>query len=134
MPNSFPLVVDLDGTLIATDMLYESYIRLLKASPLSAALIPLKLLQGKARLKAWLAARYDFDPEILPYNDAFAAWLREEHAAGRRLVLATASDRSIACTVADQLGIFDEVIASENATNLKGATKANALVARFGNG
>ncbi len=72
------------------------------------------------------------DPALLPYNEWLVAYLREQKAVGRRLVLATAADMSMARAVADHLGLFDEVIASNGADNLKGAAKAAALVRRFG--
>lgn len=129
-----PLVVDMDGTLLRTDMLHESVAGLLRASPLAALRIPAWLAQGKARLKDELARRFRFDPALLPFNERLVAWLRQERATGRSLVLATASDRRIAQAVADHLGLFDEVLASDGATNLSGAAKASALVGRFGQG
>jgi phosphoserine phosphatase len=127
------LVVDLDGTLIHTDMLHESAFGLLKAAPLSVLKLPWILLtKGKAQLKQWIAQQVDFDPSVLPYNQAFVQWLREQHAMGRRLVLCTASDRSIAEPIAKHLGFFDEVMASDGAVNLEGQHKAKALVEKFG--
>ena len=130
--TSLPLVVDLDGTLVRTDMLHESAVRLLGSSPLSVLAIPVWLLQGKAHLKAELAARTSFSPEVLPYQEEFLQWLRAEHARGRQLVLCTASHRSVAEAIAAHLGIFSEVMASDGSTNLAGPRKAAALVARFG--
>jgi len=129
-----PLVIDLDGTLLLTDMLHESAVGLLRAEPLSVLRIPLWLTRGKAVLKEELARRYEFDPALLPFNEPFVAWLREQRTAGRRLVLCTASDERIAGAVAAHLGIFDEVLASDGATNLGGSAKARFLVERFGQG
>ena len=122
------LVVDLDGTLIYTDMLHESAVRLLRDHPLAALGLPALLTRDKAALKQQLAARTTFDPETLPYNKALLAWLESQRAEGRRLVLCTASDRSIAA----HLGIFDEVIASDGRSNVAGENKARILVERFG--
>ena len=61
-----PLVVDLDGTLIHTDMLHESALKVLRDHPLSTLLIPLWLLRGKAVLKEQLASRLKFDASALP--------------------------------------------------------------------
>lgn len=129
-----PLVVDLDGTLLLTDMLHESAVGLLRAAPLSVLRIPFWLGQGKAALKAELARRYAFEPALLPFNEPFVAWLREQRAAGRHLVLCTASDVRIAKAVAAHLGLFDEVLASDGTTNLGGNAKARLLVERFGQG
>ena len=128
----YPLVVDLDGTLIHTDMLHESVLRVLRDRPLHALRIPLWLSQGKAALKQRLASHTDFDPGLLPYNDALLHWLKTKRAEGRSLILCTASDRAIADSIAEHLAIFDEVIASDGATNISGKHKAETLTQRFG--
>lgn len=129
-----PIVVDLDGTLIRTDMLHESALRVMRDKPLDLLRIPYWLARGKAHLKSNLASRVAFDPSSLPYNQDLLAWLQAQHAAGRRLILCTASDRSIAEPIADHLGFFDEVMASDGSSNLAGRNKADALEARFGRG
>jgi len=125
------LCVDLDGTLLRSDLLWESVVRLLQR-PWLLPLIPLWLLQGKARLKQELAERVALDAGTLPYHGEFLAHLREEKARGRVLILVTASDGRLARQVAAHLDLFDEVMASDGAVNLRGTTKAEALVARFG--
>ena len=129
---STPLVVDLDGTLIYTDMLHESALRVLRDRPLTTLWIPLWLSRGKAVLKEHLAQRSDFDPQTLPYNQSLISWLHQQKMIGRRLVLCTASDKSIADAIAGHLNLFDDVIASDGRTNLSGRTKADALALRFG--
>ena len=131
-PTTLPLCVDLDGTLLATDSLHEAAVAACLADPLVALALPGWLAQGKARLKQELAARWDFDPAQLPYHLEFLAYLQEQKAQGRSLVLATATDRRIARKIADHLGLFDEVIASDGTRNLSGAGKAAALTERFG--
>lgn len=132
--NTAPLIVDLDGTLIHTDMLHESALRVSRDRPLDVLRIPLWLLQGKAVLKSELASRSSFDASLLPYNEALLAWLKEERAAGRHIVLCTASDRAIARAVADHLGVFDDVLASDGGVNLAGDHKADALARHYGHG
>ena len=127
-----PLVVDLDGTLIHTDMLHETALKVLREFPLSALRIPVWLSQGKAVVKQHLANRAQFDPATLPYNEALLDWLRTQKAAGRNLILCTASDKRIAQSIADHLQLFDEVMASDGEINLSGPHKAAALTARFG--
>src|SRR5690606_14665746 len=112
-----PLVVDLDGTLIHTDMLHESALRVFRDSPFETLRIPFLLLKGKAFLKRHLASKTEFDPQTLPYNEELLEWLTQQRAEGRRLILCTASDRKIADLVAGHLGIFDEVIASDGVLN-----------------
>lgn len=127
-----PLCVDLDGTLIHSDMLHETVLGLVKVDPLAALRLPCWLLRGKAKLKQRIAVRAEFDPASLPYNLAFVDWLRQQHSQGRRLILCTASDNSVAAPIAAHLGVFDEVMASDGVVNLAGANKAKALVERFG--
>ena len=134
VPDAVPLVVDLDGTLLRTDMLHESALILLRDRPLAVLRIPSWLRHGKAALKQRLATLAAFDPAALPYHEPLLEWLGERRKEGRRLVLCTASDGTIAAAVAAHLGIFDEVIASDGRTNMGGATKAEALARRFGRG
>lgn len=129
-----PIVVDLDGTLIRTDMLHESALRVVRDKPLHVLRIPYWLTRGKAFLKSRLASHTDFDPASLPYNQDLLAWLHTQRAAGRRLILCTASDRSIAEPIAEHVGLFDEVMASDGTSNLAGRNKAAALEERFGRG
>ena len=129
-----PLCIDLDGTLIHSDMLHETVLGLIKAEPLSVFRLPFWLLGGKADLKQKIAERAEFEPSSLPYNLDLVEWLRQQHTQGRRLILCTASDRSIAEPIAKHLGFFDEVMASDGVVNLAGANKAKALVERFGEG
>lgn len=130
--SEIPLVVDLDGTLIRTDMLVESTLRLLRDRPLDLFRLPAWLAQGKAALKRQLAERTGFDPACLPYHRPLLDWLHEQRRQGRCLVLCTASDAMVAQAIADHLEIFDEVLASDGARNLSGAHKAAALAQRFG--
>lgn len=87
--HEVPLAVDLDGTLIATDLLWESIFVLLKRNPLYLLLLPVWLVSGKANLKQQIASRISFDVSLLPYRQDFLDYLRHQHASGRRLVLAT---------------------------------------------
>lgn len=129
---ALPLCVDLDGTLLTIDTLPEAAAAVCLRAPQAILALPGWLARGKARLKQELALRWDFDPAQLPYNFAFLAYLQEQKARGRLLVLATAADRRVAQKIADHLGLFDAVIASDGTNNLGGAAKAAALVERFG--
>lgn len=122
-----PLCVDLDGTLLATDMLWESVVLLARKRPSRLALLPFWLLGGKAAFKQKLAREVIPDAAFLPYRADVLSMLQAEHRAGRNLVLATASDGAIAQQIADHLGIFSAVMASDGQTNLSGARKVEAL-------
>ena len=131
-PNQVPLVVDLDGTLIRTDLMWESLARLLKRNPFALFQILFWWMRGRAWLKQKLAARVQINPAALPYNEKFLAWLRAEKKSGRKIILATASDLKMAQPVADHVGLFDEVLASDGKTNLRSENKLRALTQNFG--
>ncbi len=128
-----PLVVDLDGTLIKTDLLVEGALVLLRRRPLAVFdMVSWLSGGGKARLKAEVAREAAIDPATLPYNEPLLTFLKERKAAGQPLVLATASDCEAAQPVADHVGLFDEILASDGATNLSADAKRERLVERFG--
>ena len=130
--QSTPLCVDLDGTLIHSDLLLESFLLLIKQNPLFLFLVPFWLLGGKARLKAEIASRVQLNGAALPYSEQFLDWLKAQKAQGREIWLCTASDQRMAQAVAQHVGLFDGVLASDGQTNLSGSNKAQQLVQRFG--
>jgi len=125
-----PLCVDLDGTLLRSDILYESLLALLSNNPLYIFLVPFWLLRGKAYVKRQLASRVQLPAETLPYDERVLEILRTT--TQRPRVLCTASDRLLVQPIADHLGLFEEVMASDGQTNLSGSNKGQALAARFG--
>jgi phosphoserine phosphatase len=130
--NPIPLVVDLDGTLIKTDLLWESLKQYLGRNPLGIFPVLFWWMRGRAFLKQQLAHKVRLDPAKLPVSEKFLAWVHEQKAAGRKIILATASDFQMAKPVADYFKIFDEVLASDGRTNLRGANKLKALVEKYG--
>ncbi len=130
--TSSPLAVDLDGSLIRTDLLMEAVLGLLKRNPLLLFWLPFWLLRGRAHLKHRVAERVELDIAVLPYHPEFLAFLKAQHGDGRRLILATAAPRKYADQIAEQLGIFEEILATELHTNLSGRNKLERLVHRFG--
>ena len=127
-----PLCVDLDGTLLRSDLLHESVLALLRRNLLYLFLLPVWLLRGKAWLKRQVASRVRIDASTLPFDERVLDVLRQS--ADRRRVLCTASDALLADAVAAHLGLFDEVIASDGRHNAGGRGKASRLVERFGRG
>lgn len=121
------LFVDLDGTLIRTDLLFESMLLLIRRNPLYLALVPFWLLKGRAWLKHQIARRVEIDPAGLPYNEAFLAWLREQQAQGRRMTLISASDQRYVSAVAEHVELFDAAIGSDGKTNLKARNKLRRI-------
>jgi 4-hydroxybenzoate polyprenyltransferase/phosphoserine phosphatase len=125
------LCVDLDGTLIRGNVLWECVLLLLKTRPITLLLLPFWLLSGRAFLKRKLAARIHLNPACLPYRQGVLDLLQQEKANGRRIALVTAADRELADAISSYLGFFDEVHASNGRLNLKGANKAAVLAERF---
>ncbi|WP_417550282.1 UbiA family prenyltransferase [Methylophaga sp.] len=121
--DMLPIFVDLDGTLIYTDLLLEVCLTFLKHNPLNIFLLIGWLAKGKANLKHKLAERVDINAATLPYNQGFLGFLKEQREEGRKLYLATASHQKYADAIAEHLGIFDGVLATSATFNMKGENK-----------
>lgn len=134
MPNksSEILVVDLDGTLLRSDMLYESFWSAFGRDWRSPFLSGIALSRGRAALKRHLATASDVQASTLPYDAQVISFIETWRQSGGRTALVTASDRGFADAIAEHLGIFDEVHGSDGTLNLKGAHKAQFLEERFG--
>ncbi|MBY0422294.1 MAG: hypothetical protein K2Q06_08320, partial [Parvularculaceae bacterium] len=131
-----PLAVDLDGTLARTDILFELIAVALRQAPLLVLRLPLILLFGGgiAAVKRALAERIDLDYGALPLREDLVAWLREERARGRMLLLVTASDARSAQAMQQRLGLFFQAFGSDGVRNFKGAAKLRFLDDRFPQG
>ena len=123
------LFVDLDGTLTATDLLWEAFFGALRQHPSLLLLAPFWLLRGRAAFKMLVSARHQPKAELLPYRNEVVEFLRSRKASGTRLVLATASTRHWAESVAQHLGLFDDILSSDAECNLKGRNKLLAIEA-----
>lgn len=134
IPRPCPLVIDLDGTILRTDLLVESALAHVRIHPDEAFHPLLWLSRGKAHLKGRLAESIDIDAARLPYNESLISLIRQARADGREIVLATASHRIYAEQIASHLQIFDRVLATDGDTNLSAGNKRDALVAEFGEG
>jgi 4-hydroxybenzoate polyprenyltransferase len=126
------IVVDLDGTLVRTDTFVASVLESMCRRPSSLWSIARALVRGRAFAKRLAAMRGTLDVTSLPYNQQLLQYLREQKAAGCRLILATGADSSIATDVAAHLQIFDEVISSDGETNVTGERKARVIKAVLG--
>jgi len=129
-----PLVLDLDGALLRTDLLHEAAIVYLKANPLGIFMLIAWLMKGKAVLKRRLNEKLMLEVDLLPVSTELVDFARAEHGSGRHVGIATASDELVAHRVARRFDFIDFVVASDGARNLKGAAKAEALRARFPEG
>lgn len=125
--------VDLDGSLVATDTLWESLLGICLRRPLALIPVLLSIFRGKARFKSTVARYFAPDVDRLPYRPDLLRYLREQKSAGRTVILATSAHESIANAVAAHLtGLFDGVLATTDAKNLRGRAKGEALAEKFG--
>ena len=127
------LVVDLDGTLIQSDMLHESFWSAFSKNWLHLFFAMLALGRGKAALKEYLCSKSDIDYRTLPYNLGVIAFIKQHRKQGGRTALVTATHQVFARHIAEHLGLFDEVYGSDGCKNLKGPAKATFLLEKFGN-
>ena len=129
-----PLVVDLDGTLINSDLLIESFFLLGSSSPLKLFGALSKLASGKAAFKAYIADHVQIDPALLPYNEAVLETVKAARSEGRPVHLVSASDERYVKSVAAHLGLFDQALGTKNGHNLSAHQKAALLTEQFGAG
>lgn len=128
------LAVDLDGTLLRSDMLFESFWSATSRdwrAPLGAALA---LFAGRAALKRDLSRRMDIDVATLPYDPQVIDYIEKWRSDGGAALLVTASDEKIAQEISQHLEIFDGVHGSDGTRNLKSSAKADFLTDQFGLG
>ena len=131
LPVSMPLVLDLDGTLIAGDLLYKSFFSILRRNPFVVFQCASWLLKGRAALKRQLALRNRIDWDRLKLHQDVIALAVREKAVGRTIVLATAADAVLAGQLASRLSFIDQMFASDGQRNLKGSAKAELLTRMF---
>ena len=127
-----PLCVDLDGTLIKSDSLFDAVCQFMHRNPARFWQLPFWLAGGRARLKAEVARRAPLNVSRLPYNTELVGYLRGERREGRQLYLTTGADGPLAERVAAHLGIFAGVLASDGVTNLTSGKKLALLKSHFG--
>ena len=128
------LVVDLDGTLLKSDMLFESFWSAFSRDWRIPFTSFAALSGGRAALKRHLAAASQVDSTTLPFDEDVISYVRTQRAQGTRTALVTASDQAFAESIAEHLDIFDEVHGSDGSNNLKGKAKADFLNERYGKG
>lgn len=133
-PSDLPLVVDLDGTLLKTNSLDETLLDTLRTEPLALFRLPFKLLAGRPAVKAFLAGHSPLDVETWPVCEDFLAYVKAQAEAGRKVILATAADRSVAEAIRRRFPFIAEIVASGPDGNMKGDAKCRALLERFPNG
>jgi 4-hydroxybenzoate polyprenyltransferase/phosphoglycolate phosphatase-like HAD superfamily hydrolase len=135
-PRALPqvLAVDLDGTLLRSNMLHETFWSAFASDWKTPFVAAAALRRGKAQLKATLAERSSVDVTVLPYDDEVIAFIRQWREQGGEVALVTATDQRLADAIGAHLGLFDAVYGSDGLRNLKGPNKAAFLAERYGAG
>lgn len=126
------LFIDLDQSLLRGDLLWEGLAGLLRSAPLRLLALPLWLLSGRAIFKQRLSEAVSLSPSGLPFRSSVIEYVHAAQAQGRSVVLASASPRIWVQAVADHLGCFDGILASDGQKNLKGSEKLAAIRACAG--
>ena len=127
------IFVDLDGTVVRTDLFLESVLILIKKNFFTIFQIIFWILQGRSVAKEKVANLVTLNVECLPYEVELINYLKELKKQNKIIVLATASNKIYADSVANHLGFFDNVIASDKENNLKGKNKLAAIRGMVGN-
>lgn len=131
VPSNSPLCVDLDGTLVKSDTLYDSLLVLLRTRPWKVPRLFGMVFRGKAAFKAYVIDSVAPDVVHLPYNEKLLQYLHAEHARGREIYLTTGADVRLAQRIADHLGLFTGVMGSNGKVNLTGKEKLQGLRAQL---
>ena len=129
-----PLCVDLDGTLVATDTLWEGLASVLIRRPWLVFAVIGWIFAGKAVLKREVAARYQSKGGDWPYRAEVIERIRLARASGQPVWLVTGAAESTATAIAEHLGLFDRVLHSSDTENLTSRRKRERLVGLCGDG
>jgi len=130
--NKLPIVVDLDGTLIWDEVSHLTFYAFCRRYPWKIPLLPFWLIKGVAYIKSIVAEQIPMDPKTLNYNQSVLDFLAKHK--DHRMILATGADQKLAHSVADYLGLFEHVIASDGVTNTISSNKAKRLDELLGQG
>lgn len=130
--TKLPLVVDMDGTLIYEDLVKDTFLAFIKQNPFNLFRTVIWSTRGWAHVKRNISQVISVDPTTLNYVTPLLEYMQIEKASGRYLVLATGSDISYAKSIADHVGLFDEIVASDGIISMVSENKAHALNTRFG--
>ncbi|MCX8509717.1 MAG: UbiA family prenyltransferase, partial [Rhodobacteraceae bacterium] len=129
-----PLVLDVDGTFLRTDLLWECFWAGLGRAPLATMRACARHFGHRPALKEALAGVAGLRTDLMPVNAELADLALQSRVAGRAVVLASGADRSLVRQLAADYGLSERVFASDGQVNLTGARKAAALVAAYGEG
>lgn len=130
------LCVDLDGTLVRTDTLYEYALIAIKSRPDVLLRLPVWLAGGRYHLKRRITefAAQRAEPPLFPVEPAVTELVAAYRTRGKPVELVTAADQGLVARHPELGAMFDAVIGSADGTNLKGEAKAEMLRQRHPGG
>jgi len=134
MADPKPLVLDVDGTFLRTDMLFECFWAGMGKDPIAVLSSFARNFRHPEVLKRELGEIAAIRVDLLPVNDAVMDLAKTARMEGREVVLASASDTPLVQALADYHDLSPRIFASTPQVNLKGAAKAGALVEAYGEG
>jgi 4-hydroxybenzoate polyprenyltransferase len=132
MSDIKPLVLDVDGTFLKTDMLLETFWQALGHHPIKCLEICFHNIGRRAKLKQELAKLAPLRTELLPVNPQVAELAARSMEQGREVIFASGSDRALVSQLAADHNVTQTVFASDGETNLTGERKAVALIGAYG--
>ncbi|MBL3568131.1 prenyltransferase [Rhodovulum sulfidophilum] len=132
MQRQKPLVLDVDGTFLKTDLGLECFWNGLGRAPLKTLRATVMHLRDRAGLCRELARIAPPRVDLLPLSPEMATRALEACEAGRPVVLAGGADPGLVAALAGHYGFVEEGAGAEGAAPPEGAAKARALAERFG--
>ena len=126
-----PLIVDLDGTLINSDIFFEASLIYLSSNPFRLfQMIYWFITQGRCGLKIQIEKRVSMSIESLPFNPHVIEFLKNEK---RKLILVTGCSQKYAEQVSQHLGFISETYGvCLQRPRLTGKNKRKFLVEKYG--
>ncbi len=125
-------MLDVDGSLLKTDLLFESFWAALGRHPVLCLLAVFTLALNKPGLKARLAGLAALDVTLLPLNQTVLDLAHHAQSEGREVILASGSSADLVAALSARVGLGGGHMGSDGQINLTGARKAEKLTARFG--
>ncbi len=130
--KSKPLVLDVDGTFLRTDMLFESFWAGMGKDPIGTLKVLKNTFGNKAALKSELADLARPRVDLMPVDPSMPPMIEAARRQGIDVVLASASDYTLVTELAAVHELSPNVFASKGNVNLRGEVKADALVEAYG--
>lgn len=126
-----PLVLDVDGTFLATDLALESLWAGLQRAPRETLAAMVRHLGQPAARRRALTRIAPPRVDLLPLRAEIAERALAAREAGREVVLVSEADADLVATLADHFG-FSGGIGADGRTELSAEGRARALKAAFG--